>query len=114
MYGNLEETHGLARHAMSIYDRATKAVSPEDRADMFHFYIAKAATMFGVTSTREIYERAIEVLQDKDARLMCLRYADMERKLGEIDRARAIFAHGSQFCDPRVCIFKSKQSFNLS
>lgn len=113
MYGNLEETHGLARHAMSIYDRATKAVSPEDRADMFHFYIAKAATMFGVTSTREIYERAIEVLQDKDARVMCLRYAEMERKLGEIDRARAIYAHGSQFCDPRVRIFPmSNRSFS--
>ncbi|KAG0267367.1 Pre-mRNA-splicing factor SYF1 [Mortierella polycephala] len=102
MYGNLEETHGLARHAMSIYDRATKAVAPEDRAEMFHFYIAKAAAMFGVTSTREIYERAIEVLQDKDARVVCMRYADMERKLGEIDRARAILAHGSQFCDPRI------------
>lgn len=101
-YGDLEETHGLARHAMSIYDRATKAVAPEDRAEMYHFYIAKAATMFGVTSTREIYERAIEVLPDKDARVMCMRYAEMERKLGEIDRARGVFAHGSQFCDPRV------------
>lgn len=26
----------------------------------------------------------------------------MERKLGEIDRARAIYAHASQFCDPRI------------
>lgn len=33
---------------------------------------------------------------------MCLRFAGLERKLGEIDRARAIFAHASQFCDPRV------------
>ena len=33
---------------------------------------------------------------------MCLRFADMERKLGEIDRARAIYAHCSQICDPRV------------
>ena len=33
---------------------------------------------------------------------MCLRYAALERKLGEIDRARAIYAHASQFCDPRV------------
>jgi pre-mRNA-splicing factor SYF1 len=33
---------------------------------------------------------------------MCLRFASLERKLGEIDRARAIFAHASQFCDPRV------------
>ena len=33
---------------------------------------------------------------------MCLRYAALERKLGEIDRARAIYAHASQFCDPRT------------
>ncbi|KAG0242228.1 Pre-mRNA-splicing factor SYF1 [Actinomortierella wolfii] len=102
LYGKMEEEHGLARHAMSIYDRATKAVAPADRAEMYHFYIAKAAAMFGVTSTREIYERAIEVLADQDAREMCLRYAEMETRLGEVDRARAIFAHGSQFANPSV------------
>ena len=26
----------------------------------------------------------------------------MERKLGEIDRARAIYVHCSQICDPKV------------
>ena len=29
----------------------------------------------------------------------------MERKLGEIDRARAIYVHCSQICDPRVSLF---------
>lgn len=33
---------------------------------------------------------------------MALRYAELERKLGEIDRSRAIFTYASQFCDPRV------------
>jgi pre-mRNA-splicing factor SYF1 len=33
---------------------------------------------------------------------MCLRFADMETKLGEIDRARAIYGHCSQMADPRV------------
>ncbi len=41
MYGNLEEERGLARHAMRIYERATRAVADEDRADMFNFYITK-------------------------------------------------------------------------
>lgn len=35
-------------------------------------------------------------------REMCIRFAELERKLGEIDRARAIYAHCSQICDPRV------------
>ncbi|KAI6247877.1 Pre-mRNA-splicing factor syf1 [Erysiphe necator] len=102
MYGNLEEERGLARHAMRIYERATRAVSDEDRADMFNLYITKSASNFGLPSTRPIYERAITALTDKDARDMCLKFADMEKRLGEIDRARAIYGHASQFCDPRT------------
>ncbi len=102
MYGNLEEERGLARHAMRIYERATRAVSDEDRADMFNFYITKSASNFGMPSTRPIYERAIATLPDNEARDMCLKFADMEKRLGEIDRARAIYGHASQFCDPRT------------
>ena len=102
MYGNLEEERGLARHAMRIYERATRAVSDEDKFEMFNFYITKSASNFGLTSTRPIYERAIAALPDKEARDMCLKFAEMERRLGEIDRARAIYGHGSQFCDPRT------------
>lgn len=102
MYGSLEEERGLARHAMRIYERATRAVSDEDRFVMFEFYITKSATNFGLTSTRPIYERAVAALPDKEARDMCLKFAEMERRLGEIDRARAIYGHASQFCDPRT------------
>ena len=69
---------------------------------MFEIYIAKAAENFGLPATRDIYERAIEVLPDRQTAQMCVRFAAMERKLGEIDRARALYAHASQFCDPRV------------
>lgn len=102
MYGNLEEERGLARHAMRIYERATRAVSDEDRFELFSFYITKSASNFGLTSTRPIYERAITALPDNEARDMCLKFAEMERRLGEIDRARTIYGHASQFCDPRT------------
>ena len=36
---------------------------------------------------------------------MCLQYAELETKLGEIDRARGVYSHGSQFSDPKVSIF---------
>lgn len=101
MYGALEEERGLARHAMRIYERATRAVSDEDRVELFDYYITKSATNFGLTSTRPIYERAIAALPDSEAKTMCLKFAEMERRLGEIDRARSIYGHGSQFCDPR-------------
>ena len=102
MYGNLEEERGLARHAMRIYERATRAVSDDDKFEMFNFYITKSASNFGLTSTRPIYERAIGALPDKEARDMCLKFAEMERRLGEVDRARSIYGHASQFCDPRT------------
>lgn len=69
---------------------------------MFTYYIARATASFGLAATRPIYERAIESLPDSQTAEMCLRFAALERKLGEIDRARAIYAHASQFCDPRV------------
>jgi pre-mRNA-splicing factor SYF1 len=102
MYGELEETRGLARHAMRIYDRATRDVADEDRMEMFSYYITKSASNFGLPSTRSIYERAISALPDREAKEMCIKFADMERRLGEIDRARAIMGHASQFCDPRT------------
>ena len=120
MYATFEEEHGLAKRAMSIYDRATSAVADEDKFEvslcssltiatisspflqLFTIYVAKATSNYGLPATRPIYERAIEVLPDKQTAEMCLRFAAMERKLGEIDRARAIYAHASQFCDPRV------------
>ncbi|KAJ2916820.1 hypothetical protein MD484_g3570, partial [Candolleomyces efflorescens] len=102
MYAHLEEDYGLAKRAMAIYDRATKVVEDGDKFEMFVVYIAKATANFGLPATRPIYESAIEVLPDKQTAEMCLRFAALERKLGEIDRARAIYAHASQFCDPRV------------
>ncbi|KAL9078525.1 MAG: hypothetical protein Q9157_002548 [Trypethelium eluteriae] len=102
MYGALEEDRGLTRTAMRIYDRALDAVGDEDRHDMFGYYLTKMASNFGLASTRAIYEHALEVLPDKEAKDMGMRYAEMERRLGEIDRARLIFGHTSQFADPRL------------
>ncbi|KAF4518796.1 hypothetical protein B566_EDAN005417 [Ephemera danica] len=105
LYAKLEEEHGLARHAMAVYERATQAVTPEEQFELFNIYINKAAELYGVARTRQIYEKAIEVLPEDKAREMCLRFADMETKLGEVDRARAVYSHCSQMCDPRVSTF---------
>lgn len=100
MISNLPNT--VARHAMRIYDRATRAVSLEDKYEMYLIYISKATQFFGLPSTREIYERAIEVLPDKRARDICVKYAELELSLGEVDRARAVYGYASQFAEPRL------------
>lgn len=66
------------------------------------------------TQVREIYETAIQAepphaLADEDCKTMCLRYAALERQLGEIDRARAIFIHASSLADPRTDVLFWKQ-----
>jgi hypothetical protein len=38
LYAKLEEEHGLARHAMSVYERATNAVLPEEKFDVISFH----------------------------------------------------------------------------
>ncbi|KAJ6935351.1 pre-mRNA-splicing factor SYF1 [Populus alba x Populus x berolinensis] len=101
-YAKLEEDFGLAKRAMKVYDQATKAVPNNEKLSMYEIYIARAAEIFGVPKTREIYEQAIESgLPDKDVKTMCLKYADLEKNLGEIDRARGIYVFASQFADPR-------------
>ena len=101
LYAKLEEQHGLARHAMAVYDRAVGAVEKSERFAVFNIYLRKGAEIYGVTRTRQIYEKAIELLEDSEARIMSQRFAELETKLGEIDRARAIFSHCSQMSDPR-------------
>lgn len=102
-YAKLEEDYGLAKRAMSVYDQATKAVPPNEKLSMYEIYIARAAEIFGVPKTREIYEQAIgsEGLPDKDAMKMCIKYAELEKSLGEIDRARKIYVYASNLADPR-------------
>lgn len=118
LYAKLEEEHGLARHAMEIYNRASEAVEKEEmhlvlnsshafKLEYFFFkiyniYIKKATEFYGVTKTRPIFQSAIERLPEDRSREMSLRFAQVERNLGEIDRARAIYAHCAEICDPRV------------
>ncbi|KAL1558490.1 pre-mRNA-splicing factor SYF1-like [Salvia divinorum] len=102
-YAKMEEEYGMAKRVMRVYDEATRAVPPSEKLGVYKIYIARAAAAFGLAKTREIYEQAINEsgLSDKDVKAMCLRYAQVEKQLGEIDRGRAMYKHASQFADPR-------------
>ena len=100
-YADMEEEHGLTRRSIAIYERAVKFVPITDMYDIFCLYLQKTEEYFGVVSTRPVYEKALSVVPDADVQKISLRFAEMERQLGELDRARAIFVHGSQTCDPK-------------
>jgi pre-mRNA-splicing factor SYF1 len=104
LYIDLEDKYGLIRHSLSLYDRAVDHVDVPDQLDMYRLYVHKVQQSFGVTKTRQVYERAIQNLDEAGARTMSLEFANTEIKLGEIDRARAILAYGAQCANPRVVV----------
>jgi hypothetical protein len=47
-YAALEEQHGLARHAMEVYERAIPAVPKGERMSVVELYVSRATDFFGV------------------------------------------------------------------
>jgi pre-mRNA-splicing factor SYF1 len=88
MYSELEEKDGLLNHAIEILDRMVANVPDGQKVDAYNLYIAKVANYLGITKTRPIFESAVENLKGDELVNMALRFSEVERKLGEIDRAR--------------------------
>jgi len=80
-------------------------------------YVKRAMDFFGVGKVRSIYEKIIDDdgddddntydakkkknrLDDNSTKIACVKYAELEVSLGEIDRARALYTHASQFSNP--------------
>ncbi|CAN6214429.1 unnamed protein product [Urochloa humidicola] len=101
-YAKFEEEFGLATRAMKVYEDAADGVPGRDKLAVYEAYVARAAALFGVAKTREVYHRAVTGgrLPDEDARVMCVRFADLETGLGEVDRARALYVYVSGFTNP--------------
>jgi pre-mRNA-splicing factor SYF1 len=101
-YARFEEDFGLARRAMKVYEDAVNSVPSCDKLSVYDVYIERAAVLYGALKTREVYHRAIVSggLLDKDARAICIRFAELEIGLGEVHRARALYVYVSGFTDP--------------
>ncbi|GJT91931.1 transport protein Sec24-like protein [Tanacetum coccineum] len=69
------------------HDKATKAVPASEQLSMHEIYIARAAKIYGLPETLEIYEHAIssEGLPEKDAMKICIKYAEFGKSHGETD-----------------------------
>ena len=48
----LEEQHGLARHAMEVYERGARAVPKKERLTIYDIYVSRAAEFFGIGKVR--------------------------------------------------------------
>ena len=103
MYASFEEEHGLARTALVIYERYAQACREQERRAAYSLWIVKATDFVGVIATRPIYQKALEALKRDDGhvRVMCVRFAALETRLCEMDRARRIFAYGARYANPK-------------
>ncbi|KAJ0411750.1 hypothetical protein ATCC90586_006709 [Pythium insidiosum] len=100
-YAAFEEKHGMLRNVLAVWERATDVVPESELLDVYAVYTKKAHKFMGVAKVRAIYQRGIERLPDKLVAPLCLKFAALETQLGEFERARAIYAHAAQLCDPR-------------
>ncbi|CAJ1942940.1 unnamed protein product [Cylindrotheca closterium] len=101
MNGSFEEEHGLARRALGVYKQMCENVPPSEKFEAYQLFIAKTIKYMGQTASRDVYQSAIQNLDDASSAKLCLDFAKMETSLQEIDRARAILTYGAQMADPR-------------
>jgi len=101
MNGAFEEQYGLTKRALSVYGSMCKKLPKEEKFTAYQLYIAKATKYLGLTATRDIYQEAIEALEDTPSSQLCQDFAKMETSLQEIERARAVLTYGAQMADPR-------------
>jgi len=86
-----------------VYDRAVRGGVPvDDRLAVYDVYVARAMEFFGVAKVRDVFSIAADDndLPNDVTKELTTRFAEFERKLGELDRARALYVHASQFSNP--------------
>lgn len=101
----LEEQHGLPRSALKVLGRACKAVPPSDRLELYQLLLSKTIQQSGIVYARPVYESAISsaALPLEALYQLSLDWAALEARLGEFERARAIYGHAGSLADPRCC-----------
>ncbi|ANQ10943.1 Uncharacterized protein PCOAH_00053110 [Plasmodium coatneyi] len=102
MYASFEENYGFLKRSLSIYKEAVPFLPEPDKVKFYKLFISKVSKSYGVHKAREAFEEAIQTLKDDDAREICLLYIDMENKLNEYDRVRALYIYTAQFTNPSV------------
>ena len=103
-YAKLEEEYGLGKRAMEVYNRAVSSggVPVSERLSVYDVYVLRAMEFFGVGKVRDVFSAAADdaELPNDVTKELTIRFAEFERKLGELDRARALYVHASQFSNP--------------
>lgn len=102
MCGRFEEKYGLLNHCIEAYDKMGDFVENSKKYLLFKLYAAKVAELLGLAQTRPIFKKGLDILKDSEKVHWGFSFIEVEKKLGEVDRARQIFSFLSQFCEPMI------------
>ena len=58
----LEETYGLAKRSMEVYDVAVRTVPPEERLEVYNLFVSRASQFFGVGKVSRSTEESTRLL----------------------------------------------------
>lgn len=95
-----EENNGLYSAVLSVLEETVGKAPPKDLPFLFRLQVAYAHRYFGVSRAREVYKKALELLSGEALVPIGIEFAGVERRLGEIDRARSVFRYLTQFVEP--------------
>ena len=101
MYLNFEENYKNTNKLLLLCERMLLEIN-ENRVFIYEIYLSKVSDLMSMSDTRPIFEKAIKELKDNDLITIGFQFAMIERKLGEIDRTRGIYAYISQYCEPEI------------
>ncbi|CAD7932214.1 unnamed protein product [Amoebophrya sp. A25] len=104
LYAKLEERYGLAKKALAIYQQGCEACKkdPDIQVKMWTLLVVRTGEIKGGDVARNVLKSAIDVLPEgKELIHFGLLFAELENSFGELTRARVIYEHVSQYCDPR-------------
>ncbi|SOV79435.1 pre-mRNA-splicing factor SYF1, putative [Plasmodium sp. gorilla clade G3] len=100
MYANFEGNYGFIKRELSIYKEAIPFLEESDKIKFYKIFISKVSRSYGIQKAREAFEEAIQTLSDDSARQLCMIYIDMEYKLNEYERVRALYIYTAQYTNP--------------
>lgn len=106
LYCQFETEFGLNRNVMRVCQRwaSFPRLGKGKRLEAYLHWGRQSELFFGSQSVRPIFDQAMrdDELKDEQVVVVCLHFAHAEQRLGELDRARAIYKHGAFFQDPAL------------
>ena len=106
MFFKFELEKGLARTCINVLVRGASHadITPHERAQFFYMAVAETWRLLGAGATRKLFEQAIETFTNLKLENIliefCIQFSNVETQIGEIERARKLFQHASQFANP--------------